>query len=100
MIAAIDEYIRRQETAIANMQTLGGGSAPALPAPSDQPQASAAVGLPYVPRDMNVRVHRGESIVPAAEARNQTIVINNPVVRQDSDIDRITNQIFRRLQRA
>jgi len=101
MIAAIDTYIKRQETAIANMQTLGGGPGPALPAPSDQPQASAAVGLPYVPRDMNVRVHRGEAIVPADQAaRTVTININHPTVRDDSDIDRLTNQLFRRLQRA
>ena len=100
MIAAIDTYIMRQETAIENMRALGGTPGPTLSVPSNQPQASAAIGLSRVPRDMNIRVHRGEAIVPASETRNQTIVINNPVVRQDSDIDRLTNQIFRRLQRA
>jgi len=101
MIKALDQYIQRQETAIANMRSLGGGPALALPTPSEQPQASAAVGMPYIPRDMNIRVHRGEAIVPADQAvRNQTVIINNPTVRDDSDIDRITNQIFRRFQRA
>jgi len=104
MIKELDEYIKRQETAIANMQTLGGvGSVIVSPATGGgQPERSAATGMPYVPRDMNVRVHQGEAIVPAAQAanRNVTININGPVVRDDRDIDLLTNALYRRLQRA
>lgn len=104
MIQQLNQYIKRQEVAIANMQALGGTGGTMIVAPRDsgQPERSAATGMPYVPRDMNVRVHRGEAIVPAEQApiRNVTITINNPAVRDDRDIDLLTNQIFRRLQRA
>jgi hypothetical protein len=104
MIKTLDNYIKRQETAITNMQTLGGvGSVVVSPATGGgQPERSAATGMPYVPRDMNVRVHQGEAIVPAAQAanRNVTININGPVVRDDRDIDLLTNALYRRLQRA
>ena len=104
MIKILDKYIKRQEAAIANMQTLGGvGSVVVSPATGGgQPERSAATGMPYVPRDMNVRVHQGEAIVPAAQAanRNVTININGPVVRDDRDIDLLTNALYRRLQRA
>jgi hypothetical protein len=104
MVKKLDEYIKRQETAIANMQTLGGvGSVIVSSATGGgQPERSAATGMPYVPRDMNVRVHQGEAIVPASQAanRNVTININGPVVRDDRDIDILTNALYRRLQRA
>ena len=104
MIRKLDEYIERQETAIANMRALGGaGDVIISPAAGGgQPERSAATGMPYVPRDMNVRVHQGEAIVPAAQAanRNVTININGPVVRDDRDIDLLTNALYRRLQRA
>ena len=104
MVKKLDEYIKRQEAAIANMQTLGGvGSVIVSPVTGGgQPERSAATGMPYVPRDMNVRVHQGEAIVPASQAanRNVTININGPVVRDDRDIDLLTNALYRRLQRA
>jgi len=105
MIRKLDEYIERQETAIANMRALGGaGDVIISPAAGGgQPERSAATGMPYVPRDMNVRVHQGEAIVPATQAvgaRNITININGPVVRDDRDIDLLTNTLYRRLQRA
>ena len=102
MIQVLDEYIRRQEVAIANMDALGGNMSASLPSTVDQPERAAAVGIPYVPRDMTVRVHRGETITPAAGSagKNVTININNPVVREERDIDLITNQIYRRFQRA
>jgi|GEM_PF-2872753 len=105
MIKTLDKYIKRQETAIANMQTLGGvGSVVVSPATGGgQPERSAATGMPYVPRDMNVRVHQGEAIVPASETgspRALHIHMHNPVVRDDRDIDLLTNALYRRLQRA
>jgi TP901 family phage tail tape measure protein len=105
MIKKLDEYIKRQETAITNMQTLGGvGSVVVSPATGGgQPERSAATGMPYVPRDMNVRVHQGEAIVPASETgspRALHIHMHNPVVRDDRDIDLLTNALYRRLQRA
>ena len=106
MIKKLDEYIKRQETAIANMQTLGGvGSVVVSPATGGggQPERSAATGMPYVPRDMTVRVHQGEAIVPASQAaagRELHIHMHNPVVRDDRDIDLLTNALYRRLQRA
>ena len=104
MVGKLDEYIRRQEVAIANMREMsGGGSTVVMTAPGDQPERSAATGMPYVPRDMNVRVHQGEAIVPASETRSPRalhIHMHNPVVRNDADIDILTSALYRRLQRT
>jgi len=105
MVKKLDEYIKRQEAAIANMQTLGGvGSVIVSSATGGgQPERSAATGMPYVPRDMNVRVHEGEAIVPASETRSPRalhIHMHNPVVRDNTDIDLLTNALYRRLQRT
>lgn len=103
MVGKLDEYIRRQEVAIANMRELSsGGSTVMVRTGNDQPERSAATGMPYVPRDMNVRVHQGEAIVPASQAagRSVTVNINGPVIRDDRDIDLLANALYRRLQRA
>ncbi len=103
MVRKLDEYIRRQEKAIANMRALGGVGRTTIPSTSGggQPERSAATGMPYVPRDMNVRVHQGEAIIPAAQAsqREVTVNINSPVIRDDRDIDLLANALYRRLQR-
>jgi len=106
MVGKLDEYIRRQEVAIANMRELsGGGSTVVMPSGrgGEQPERSAATGIPYVPRDMNVRVHQGEAIEPASETRSPPalhIPMHNPVVRNDADIDILTSALYRRLQRT
>ena len=104
MIRSIDEYIRRQERAIANMRALGGVGRTTIPPSTGggQPERSAATGMPYVPRDMNVRVHQGEAIVPASQAAGRSVTVNitGPVIRDDRDIDLLANALYRRLQRA
>ena len=106
MIQRLDEYIRRQEVAIANMREIGsGGSTVMIPSggSGQLPERSAATGMSYVPRDMNVRVHQGEAIIPASETRSPRalhIHMHNPVVRNDTDLDVLTNALYRRLQRT
>jgi len=58
---------------------------------------SYAVGTPYVPETSLAMVHKGEAIIPANQNTNNsftpTININNPVVRNDSDLSAIQRMV-------
>lgn len=60
------------------------------------------VGTPYVPETGLALVHKGEKITPANRNANSgkvEININNPTVRNDSDIDAIASAVERVLSR-
>ncbi|MFA5439639.1 phage tail tape measure protein [Dehalococcoides sp.] len=50
-------------------------------------------------------VHGGEEVIPVGQSKSQTgqtvnISINNPVIKEEADIDRLTQQISEKMQRV
>lgn len=68
-----------------------------------------AYGLDYVPYDnFPTMLHEGEGILTASENRSRrnntqsgvTVNINNMVVREEADIDKIARELARQIVRA
>ena len=67
-----------------------------------------AWGIPYVPHDNFItRLHEGERVLTASEARKTKQSVGGPVItgnnfyiREEADIDKIANKLYRQYQKA
>jgi hypothetical protein len=65
------------------------------------PIPSFDVGTNYVPKDMLAMVHEGEAIIPKKynnDSNGTVININNPILFNDRDADKLGNLLVRRLK--
>lgn len=84
------------------------GSGSRAPLRTDYKVPGSAYGLPYVPRDDYLaRLHEGERVLTAAEARayreggaGVTVQMNGATIREEADVYKIAQALFAELRRA